>query len=149
MKRRFKVLPLPAWAGASRHPIFERSFLACVENSEVIAPVFNRDGFYLDRQTGRAWIERHGKAWAYQDRKNFQWELDNSPGNNRLHPRVYDAIKVLVDEGIAGPKLGHLFTVENFARYCQRSRFGGLRSRMRLKKFIASKCVGGTTEHPA
>lgn len=139
MKRRYKVLPLPTWAGVRLSPLFDRSWQLCLEHCEVITPVFNRNGFYLDRKTGRAWIEREGKAWVYQDRKNFQFQLDNNPGNNRLENRVYEAIGVLVNEGIAGERLGNLYTVENFARYLQRTRYFGLRSLRRIRAAIKAR----------
>lgn len=133
MNRRYKVLPLPNWAKV-RSPIFERTFLSCIETCSSIEPVFNRDGFYFDRQTGQTWIERLGRAWIYRDRCNFQWELDHNIGNNRIEIRIYDAIKILVDEGMAGNELAHLYEIETYFRYIRSCQINGMRLRLRIRQ---------------
>ena len=41
-----------------------------------IEPVFNRDGWYFDRQTKKCWYEWKGTAWTTgKDLEQFQYEL--------------------------------------------------------------------------
>lgn len=115
MKRPYKVLSLPSWAKPRKDPMFERSFLTNVEHFKAMAPVFNRDGHYYDRFTKCAWIERDGKAWV-ASASSFEWDLKYNDGEPRLESRVYDAIKVLMEEGLADKQLRVLYCQESHAR---------------------------------
>ena len=37
----------------------------CVKEKDRIEPIFNRNGYYLDRENDLAWIEINGEAWKY------------------------------------------------------------------------------------
>lgn len=115
MKRRYKVLSLPSWAKPRKDPMFERSFLASISRYNPIDPVFNRNGYYYDRMAKRAWIERDGKAWV-ASASSFEWDLKYNDGEPRLESRVYDAIKVLMEEGLADKQLRVLYCQESHAR---------------------------------
>jgi hypothetical protein len=65
-----------------------------------ISPVFKRVGWFLDRKSGETWIELNGKAWlSKNDKKHFDYVIKIT-GNNRLTPKVYNAIETLLMEGI-------------------------------------------------
>lgn len=68
----------------------------CVDESNQITPVFNLNGYYLDRRTGKTWLEINGEAWYYQSQKSFLYRLKlESAKQNRLDKEVIKAISIL------------------------------------------------------
>src|SRR4051812_7547141 len=88
----------------------------CVKEYNRIAPVFNRDGYYFDRSKNLCWIEVGGEAWKYSDRKNFEFLLNHSVGNNRIHPELYEAIGVVLSYGVNPRDLLKIYLTENMIR---------------------------------
>ena len=115
MRSRYKVLPLPSlfsypedmW-GCER-----KDFL---QEKKRIPAVFHRDGLYLERKTGLTWIEFQGEAYLYGDKEWFEYNLDHSVGNNRLHPIAYEAIQTILSFRLGDKRLWKLYLVENQMR---------------------------------
>jgi len=114
MKRRFKVLPSPLGV-AIKHPdneFMQKIWRSCVEEEKRIEPRFNRNGFYLDRQTKETWVELNGQAFLYLGYEGFKSDLEYSEGNNRLHDDAFQAIKILIDYKLADQRQRKLFQIE-------------------------------------
>lgn len=145
MKRRYKVLPLS-------FP-FDRAFgywEDCVEDKNLIQPVFNRNGFYCDRVTGRTWLEIDGKAWLYLTREGFQYELDVCEANNWLDSRLYAALGTLVSFGWATKKQRERWFIEE-DRYrikaaSLEAKLGARRMRKRFDVWYAKHKKGEATD---
>ena len=67
----------------------------CVEEEARITPVFNKNGYYLDRETNQTWLEINGEAWTYQNREDFDYEIATHEENNWLDKDVFNALKTL------------------------------------------------------
>lgn len=125
---RLKVLPL------SFPFTVERDYWEpCLTNKDQIPPVYNRNGYYLDRQTKQVWLEIDGKAWKYGDVTSFEQELELSEGNNWLDPRLLHALGVLVSFRMATPKQAHIYGVE-----MQRKTLRNIR---RSARIAGRKCI--------
>lgn len=84
----------------------------CVKAEDKITPIMNRNGFFLNRKTGETWLEINYEAWKYQCKKGFLYILSLSPGNNRIHPDVFEAIKTLMNENIESKKQREMYSTE-------------------------------------
>ena len=47
----------------------------CLNDSDLVEPVFNRDGLYFDREANKCWIEIKGQAWKYPP-SQFKYDLE-------------------------------------------------------------------------
>lgn len=91
---KIKVLPLSAIMSETfQEPEWEEEWLECMGHP--IEPIFNRNGYYLDRISGLTWCELNGKAWKYDTRKGFEYLIKASEGNNVLAPDIVKALKLL------------------------------------------------------
>lgn len=107
MASRYKVLPLP-FPFTQEKDFWEE----CVREEDSMQPVFNRDGYYLDRYMRQPWLEIDGKAWLYGNRQGFEYDLAVSKGNNWLEQHVIDAIRVLIVNKLASQKLKKIYWIE-------------------------------------
>lgn len=58
-----KVLEVPSWVRfEDDYDVMDRTLGS--PRAPEVAPRFGRDGLYLDRRTGRCWLEFNGKAYA-------------------------------------------------------------------------------------
>jgi len=89
---------------------------------EQIPPVFHRDGFYFDRHLQRTWIEVGGEAFRYSDPEFFRLELELSDGNNRIHPKLFEAIGTVLAYGHRDPKLQKIWMIEDYHRQLRKGR---------------------------
>ncbi len=111
LNRRYKVLPLPNYGKQWR-----KNYL---EKSEKITPVFNRNGFYLDRETKLTWVEIDGEAWIYLQENHFLYSISHNKSNNRMHPDAFDAMKVIVDLGYVDKKMLNTKAYQLYGIECQ------------------------------
>lgn len=111
----------------------------CVEEKNRITPVFNRNGYYLDRMTKKTWLEINGEAWIYSDKEYFDYNLAVSEGNNWMEDRCYNALQIVLENGLGNTKLREIFTTA-----CDRRRLkeigrtsgkAGIGFRKRFKEF--------------
>ena len=111
MKRRYKVLSLESPFDSSKE-----WWEGCVKEENRINPIFNRNGYYFDREKQIAWLEINGEAWLYDTKKDFQFALDHNEGNNRIHNDVFQAIGVIMSYHLADRKLINLYLIEDYMR---------------------------------
>lgn len=128
MNRRYKMLPLDF--PFNEHPKF---WWTCLINNEKIEPVFNRNGYFLDRKTGRTWLEIDGQAWIYRDRIDFEYRLRTSRGNNRITEDIFVALALLIKVRLASPKQKQLYKTEEDIRLL---RLTYLSARLAAYKFL-------------
>lgn len=107
MNRQYKVLQITFPFNQEKE-----FYLECLENKEKIPPVFNRNGLYLDRKSGKTWLEIDGEAWLYSNRKDFEYYLKTCTANNRIHPDCMKAIKILIDNRMAPKSLKTKYFLE-------------------------------------
>jgi hypothetical protein len=129
---KIKVLPL-SFPFNYRKEIWED----CVKEENRITPVFNRNGYYLDRISGKTWLEIDGEAWLYKTREGFEYSLKISEGNNRIHPDCMKAIKVLISHKIAPKSLREKYRIEcdriSIGQVYKESSLAALQMRKRCK----------------
>lgn len=134
LSNHYKMLPLDFPFDLSR-----RMWGDCVEERYKTEPVFNRNGYYLDRYFGVTWLEINGEAWLYGSREDFQYRLDHSDGNNRIHDDLYKAIGVVIKNRLSDKKLKKLYDIETQMRMLREitisSSIAGMKMRERFKKF--------------
>jgi len=105
---RYKVLPLDlmfgnaAWehddGSLSKHEITEAVGKDLFQQGyREIAPRFNREGFYYDREKNEAWHEWRGRAW-FGEVSSFKYELSSLDARH-LEPPEVAAIKTLIAYG--------------------------------------------------
>lgn len=124
MPTRYKVLqsPIGATLEAEEHGV--RYFANCGFYEE-IPPTFNRDGHYFDRLNKLIWYELGGRAFKarrfdFKEAKEY-FDFDIAKNTNRrLTTREYEALKLLITEGIitwrANRQLWDLWYMENCIR---------------------------------
>ena len=139
-KRRYKVMPMPY------HFLYpRRTWHDLISEENRIEPVFNRNGFYLDRQTQQTWVEVNGEAWLYLSFDTFMFDLLHNDGNNRMDPHIFEAIKTLIDARLANKRRKELYKIEENMRLFQRNKWiclkGAEASRKRLIKFAAERGI--------
>lgn len=69
-----------------------------------IAPVFNKNGYYLDRKEQKTWVEIDGFAWLYSTTENFYLYLEVNCGRNRLSNDKFLMLAGLISSGIINHK---------------------------------------------
>lgn len=76
-KNRYKRLEPESWVSwdVLENDDAQCKLLGTAEYPE-IAPKFGRDGYYFDRAERKTWIEFGGRAWAYNEPKQFLYELE-------------------------------------------------------------------------
>lgn len=110
MQRRYKVLPLPT--------VLDKTFKLYLDINEdcteaelkhivirqchyekvtQIPAVFNRNGYYLDRQSGCCWCEWKGVAWL-TNKEEFLYKL-NQADSRILNQAEVEAIRTLIAYG--------------------------------------------------
>lgn len=101
---KIKVLQCPPFA-----KLYQSKTIGCgiMDHYESITPIFNRDGFYLDRETKKCWIEYDGKAWTAQHLyEDFIHEIIILECRSFTCSEI-EAIKTLISFGSATPELIH------------------------------------------
>ncbi len=68
------------------------------------APVFNKNGYYLDRKEQKTWVEINGFAWLYLTTENFYLSLEVNCGRNRLSNDKFLMLAGLISSGIINYK---------------------------------------------
>lgn len=61
-----------------------------------IEPVFNKNGYYLDRKTNKTWVEINGTAWIYSNSQFFKDQLEIYCGSNRLSNDKFSMLSGLI-----------------------------------------------------
>lgn len=139
-KRRYKVMPMPYHFEYDR-----RTWHDLISEENRIEPVFNRNGFYLDRQTRLTWVEVNGEAWLYLSFDAFRFDLLHNDGNNRMNNHIFEAIKTLIDARLADKRLKELYKIEETMRLFQAHHWialkGAVASRKRLIKFAEERGI--------
>jgi hypothetical protein len=97
MKNRYKVLNLPfPFSCHESDEEWEMMVEDLVEIYKKIEPVFNRTGWYFDRQTGKSWIETNKGCWELPSPRDFEYDLERY-SHKRIPRAVREAIKVLMN----------------------------------------------------
>lgn len=65
-----------------------------------IEPFFNKNGYYLDRETNKTWVEIEGSAWLYSNAKHFNDQLETYCGSNRLSNQKFLMLSGLISSNI-------------------------------------------------
>lgn len=108
MSSRYKVLPLQSHF-VNRNNAYWADWRDCLDKENKIKPVFNKEAWYYDRWTKRAWVEL-GEDGAYlYDTDMFLYLLENNEGNNVPHPDAMAAYKYLIREGLASKEQKRLY----------------------------------------
>lgn len=136
--QRVKVLPLPSWCFNGDKRLWGNSPLT--DNMKT-TPLIQRNGYYYDRISNVAWIECNGEAWVYDTPEFFKHELDYIDPMNRLDPRLFDALAVLIAFRKATPEQRKLWEMEDLKRQVRRSTMPNYKHaiafRQRFLKFCA------------
>lgn len=91
MRGRFKVLKVPSFFGGSKE---EFDFLTDGMGLKETDYIFNRNGWYFDRQNKNSWVETDFGAWSYSsDEFIAKLKILN---HRRLSPNVRKAIETLM-----------------------------------------------------
>lgn len=128
---KIKVLPLPSCFNCSKE-----WWIDCLEETNKITPIFNRNGYYYDRLKKITWLEINGEAWKYGSVKSFQYDLKINIGNNRIHNELYQALKTLIGYRLATNKQREIFSIEHDMRQIYRLNVNDLYKVKRIKAFI-------------
>lgn len=119
---------------------YEKKFwIDCLKETDKIRPVFNRNGYYYDRISKKTWLEINGEAWLYSSKEHFLYDLCTNEGNNRISSEAFDAIGLLIEQGLADKKLKKIYYTEKDTRLLletsRSAKIAGLRARKRIGKF--------------
>lgn len=90
----------------------DESFLT--ELKEIL-PIFNREGRYLDRLSGKSWIEINKKAYEYSDYKTTKFELEILE-HKRIRENIYNSLIILNRENLLTKELKKTLIIENHIR---------------------------------
>ena len=145
MKRRYKVLLLPRYFCCSR-----QHWEHLIRDDNKIDPIFNRPGWYLDRQTRISWIEIDGKAYKHLSKEAFLYDLMVDPDyNNMMDVEIYNALEVMIRYRLATKNQKARFDIERDKRILLKNgrdaALRGFQSRKRLLAFkekLANKSHG-------
>lgn len=74
------------------------------KNLPEISPVFNKNGYYLDRKEQKTWVEINGFAWLYSTVENFNLSLEVNCGRNRLSNDKFLMLEGLISSRIISYK---------------------------------------------
>lgn len=91
-------------------------WIDCFDDWDRVIPVFERNGFYYDRYTKIAWYEINGEAWKCRRNDDFIFQLEHI-GDVRMYPKVFEAIKVLIQWNAESKKQRKAYMVEEHIRY--------------------------------
>jgi len=65
-----------------------------------IEPFFNKNGYYLDRETNKTWVEINGTGWLYSTPDYFKDQLETNCGSNRLSNEKFSMLSGLISSKI-------------------------------------------------
>jgi len=129
---RYKVLSLPFPTHGFWH---DEIIEELNEFNEAMEPVFYRDGWYKDRQTGLTWKEADRLAWKDSRPDDFDFNLgrhDHRP----LPKKVARAIGVLMSYNLCPKSLRKLMHNDDDWRMIR-----GVGRRGRMYRLKAEKCI--------
>jgi hypothetical protein len=103
---RYKMLPAPRWLEwcAEYHGGIDDE----TKHLKEIEPVFNRQGWFYDRQTKLAWYESYGRAWLCDRNDDFLYCLKNAM-HRPLLKKERQAIKTLMQNKLCPLALKQLY----------------------------------------
>lgn len=100
---RYKVLSLPL-VFTLNNDEWEEWGVSAMYKGIPINPIFNRHGWYYDRETRSSWIECNHGCWRESSPEMFLYTLENE--NHVMLPnKVVQAIKVLINYGMCPKEL--------------------------------------------
>lgn len=123
MKNKYKRLDVPKYYQLG-------SFYRNVELIETEA-VFNKDGWYFDRETKQCWVEINGKSYV-EKTDSFLWQF-KLLNHNRLSGCERESIQSLINRNNCPKNLKEQLYLENEIKELRRIR---LDARLSLSKHI-------------
>jgi hypothetical protein len=99
VSRQVKRLSLPLWVEECFYPDGWFTLDDVPTYCTVVAPVFGRDGIYLDRQSGKCWFEVNGQARSYE-RASFEYDLACLNASEINHRQV-EALRGIIKQKLA------------------------------------------------
>lgn len=127
------------------HPSFANMFRSELEEYYTKGdPVFGKDGWYLDRNTGKAWIETLGHAWYHRDQKAERSQIEYEVRHATYTERPFSdteihALGLMLDRGlIHRNKASEIFMLHESFKFHRRLRVNSWKQRLEMKQRMAA-----------
>lgn len=124
----------------------------CVKEEDRITPIFNKNGYYLDRETNITWLEINGEAWKYQTREAFEYRLRTSEFEE-LYDDVYKALQTLSKSSLLTKKQRQILYFQQNIRTSRQvsisAKKAGLGFKKKFEKFGEKMSFTYEYERPA
>lgn len=131
MKHKYQGLKVSKlWAPFNRKIITEDILVNETRYMKPIEPIFNRYGWYHDRNTNRTWIESEHGCWEDYDSSAFFRSFRAASFEDLLPIKVSSAIKLLIQYNICPKELKKRLSEDLTMRYVRKNKY---KARKRLK----------------